>query len=117
MAAEHIGITDERGARYGRYEDQSVIAQAIKKLYGPAYARLDARTDLTPRTKAAIKEGFDMIAHKIARAMNGDIAYLDNLDDIAGYAHITARAIREQDDAKGDATGLHEPGVDVARAV
>lgn len=103
MASDHVEIADERGACYGRFEDQAVIVQAIKGLYGPAYARLDARTDLTPKTKAAIKEGFDMIAHKIARAMNGDIAYLDNLDDIAGYAHITARAIREQPDAKDDA--------------
>lgn len=117
MASEHRKITDERGACYGRFEDQAVIVQTIKKLYGPAYARLEARTDITPRVKAAIKEGFDMIAHKLSRAMNGDIAYLDNLDDIAGYAYITARAIREQDDAKGDATGLHEDRIDTARAV
>lgn len=103
MASEHTKITDERGARYGRFEDQAVIAQTIKDLYGPAYAHLDARTDVTPRVKAAIKEGFDMLANKISRAMNGDIAYLDNLDDIAGYAHIIARAIREQPDAKDDA--------------
>lgn len=35
-------------------------------------------------------EALDMIAHKIARIINGDPDYADSWDDIAGYAKLVA---------------------------
>ena len=68
----------ERGQRYGEFKDHAQISQSLKnlmKIY-PGWERLNA----------AQRESLEMIAHKIARILNGDPNYADSWHDIAGYA-------------------------------
>ena len=75
-------ILDERGARYGKFKDHADISQLIKGL-------LQSRPGWN-RLKHDQKESLEMIAHKIARILNGDPDYADSWVDIAGYAQLVA---------------------------
>lgn len=44
-------------------------------------------------TTAMQREALEMIAHKIARIVNGDPGYLDNWNDLAGYAQLVAQEL------------------------
>jgi hypothetical protein len=44
-------------------------------------------------------EALDMIAHKIARILNGDPNYADNWIDIAGYATLVANRLEKGENA------------------
>jgi hypothetical protein len=68
----------ERGSRYGSWQQQAAVAQAIKQAYklGNSY---DNCND-------AVLEKLDMLANKLSRIVNGDPEYQDSWDDIAGYA-------------------------------
>lgn len=84
---------EERGARYGSFEDHAVISQglldAIRKL--PAWEKLE------PDMRQAISTIFD----KIARIMNGDPYYTDNWHDIQGYARLVeARLLKLEEEQK-----------------
>lgn len=72
----------ERGARYGKFKDHADISQLIKGLLQsrPGWNRLAHDQ----------KESLEMIAHKIARILNGDPDYADSWVDIAGYAQLVA---------------------------
>lgn len=84
-------ITDtlaERGKRYGRFEDHARIAQALKDVM-----RATANWEkLTP----AQREGLEMVQHKIARMLNGDPTYIDNVLDIEGYSHLIRESMEAQ---------------------
>lgn len=78
-ASSSIASTlDERAERYGDYETVALISQGLKVVmhdapnwhYLPPYQQ----------------ESLDMIANKIARALNGDPKYVDTWHDLAGYA-------------------------------
>jgi len=43
------------------------------------------------------REALEMIAHKIARILNGDPNYADNWIDIAGYATLVANRLEKED--------------------
>jgi hypothetical protein len=75
-------ILDERGKRYGKFKDHADISQIIKGL-------LQSRAGWH-RLKHDQKESLEMIAHKIARILNGDPDYADSWVDIAGYAQLVA---------------------------
>ena len=45
------------------------------------------------------REALEMIAHKIARILNGDPNYADNWIDIAGYATLVANRLEKEDNA------------------
>jgi hypothetical protein len=83
----------ERGARYGKFKDHARISQEIK--------RVMKNTDGWNNLGATGREALEMIAHKIARVLNGDPTYIDNWVDIAGYATLVAERLEEakQDDA------------------
>lgn len=72
----------ERGAVYGDYSDVAATSQALKQTMrqGASYGDLSA----------AERESLDMIANKLARAVNGK-RHRDNFDDIAGYAQLAAK--------------------------
>lgn len=70
----------ERQQRYGSFEENAEIAQALKS----AMHRAAGWRRLT----AAQREGLDMIQAKIARMLSGDPTYLDNGVDICGYAQL-----------------------------
>lgn len=73
-------ILNERSARYGDFDRTAEIIQSLKsQMYdSPNWDKLPA----------PMKEAFEMIQHKIGRALNGDPFYVDNWQDIAGYAQL-----------------------------
>lgn len=88
MTQRNEGIVDiaeilaERGKRYGKFEDHARISQAIKERMCESGGWLSLTEDQA--------EALEMIAHKIARILNGDPSYADNWVDIAGYAKLVA---------------------------
>lgn len=83
----------ERGSRYGKFKDHAEISQALK-------LTMQDRSKW-PMLDDDQREALEMIAHKIARVLNGDPTYIDNWVDIAGYATLVAERLEEakQDDA------------------
>lgn len=75
-------ILDERGKRYGKFKDHARISQELK--------RVMQKTDGWNNLGATGREALEMIAHKIARVLNGDPTYADSWVDIAGYAKLVA---------------------------
>lgn len=69
---------EERGNRYGSFKGHAEITQGIKMLM--------RSVDGWDRLNDSQSEALEMIAHKIARILNGDPNYADNWHDIAGYA-------------------------------
>lgn len=77
-------ILTERGDRYGTFQGHAEIAQQLKGLIHSFEAKRGC--DLDPDQREAL----EMIAHKIARILNGDPNYADSWIDIAGYAQLVA---------------------------
>ena len=75
-------ILDERGKRYGKFQDHAEICQELKRCITIADGWSNLASDQ--------REALEMIAHKIARILNGDPNYDDNWIDIAGYAQLVA---------------------------
>lgn len=76
----------ERGTRYGEFKDHADISQQIKMAMqtknGWGRLQYDQR------------EALEMIAHKMARIINGDPNYHDSWHDIAGYATLVAERLK-----------------------
>lgn len=80
---------EERGKRYGTFSGHAEISQRLKDVMGQA---------LADRNKTLADdqwEALDMIAHKIARIINGDPDYIDNWHDIAGYATLVEERLKK----------------------
>lgn len=75
-------VLTERGARYGKFSTHARIAQHLKMEM--------QRTAGWHELGASGREALEMIAHKIARILNGDPTYADSWVDIAGYAQLVA---------------------------
>ena len=71
----------ERGARYGSFSEHATIAQAIQAAYRVYPDKWENLPDV-------VKQGFTVLADKIARALNGDPYYEDNYHDIVGYGKL-----------------------------
>lgn len=75
----------ERGARYGEFREHAAIAQELKRTMRqtPGWRRLlpDQR------------EALEMVAHKVARILNGDPDYADSWHDIAGYVRLVEQRL------------------------
>ena len=78
-----------RESRYGSFQGHAKIAQGLKAVMqnAPNWSKL---TDVQ-------KEGLEMVQHKIARMLNGDPTYLDNIVDIVGYSTLI-KDVMEQND-------------------
>jgi len=74
-----MNTLEQRKKIYGDFQEISEISQKIKDMY---YA------NITDEIDATINEAFEMIAHKLARIINGGSRYIDNWRDIAGYAQL-----------------------------
>jgi hypothetical protein len=86
-------VLKERGSRYGTFMGQAGITQNLKGVMqaskkGEAWCHLAADQ----------KEALAMIAHKIARILNGDPNYIDSWIDIAGYAQLVVNRLVEDAD-------------------
>jgi len=83
-------ILEQRGSRYGRFRDNAEISQALK-----------VTIHEHPQSNFAMlaadqQEALDQFACKISRLLVGDPDYVDNWDDIAGYAKLVAERLREE---------------------
>ena len=77
-------ILAERGNRYGTFVDNASTSQDLKRCMAKHLAK---------HNKALADdqwEAMEMIAHKLARIINGDPDYHDSWADIAGYAKLVA---------------------------
>ena len=80
-------ILEERGKRYGSFEDHSVISQSLKNVM-----KVTSNYNKLTQDK---KEALEMIQHKIARILNGDPEYKDSWVDIAGYSKLIADTLKD----------------------
>lgn len=78
-----------RKARYGSFSGHARISQQLKRAMqnSPNWSKL---TDVQ-------KEGLEMVQHKVARMLNGDPLYLDNIIDIVGYSTLIKDAMEARD--------------------
>lgn len=76
-------ILNERGKRYGKFLHHARLAQEIKFVFGNCGTTWSEMDDDQ-------REALHMIAHKIARILNGDPNYPDSWVDIAGFATLVA---------------------------
>ena len=85
MAQEISATLQERGDRYGTFSGHAEVSQAIKKAMatGRNWDRLSADK----------REALEMVAHKVARILNGDPEYHDSWHDIIGYTKLVADAL------------------------
>lgn len=81
-------ILQQRESQYGSYGDVARITQAIKSQLatGSSYDELSDEQKLS----------LDMIANKMARAVNGDVNYIDNWNDICGYSQLVVDNLLEK---------------------
>ena len=79
------GVLEERGQRYGDFDGHAAISQGLKDVMrtAPGWKRLSN----------AQREGLEMVQHKIARMLNGDPAYMDNIVDINGDATLVQQSM------------------------
>lgn len=84
-----VEILSQRHQVYGNFLRQSQIAADLKGVMR-AYVRWE--DDLAPDQR----ESLEMIAVKIARALNGDPNHADNWRDIEGYARLVANRLEEK---------------------
>lgn len=72
----------ERGSRYGSFAEHARISQSIKDamIVSPNWM------ELAPDQREAL----EMVAHKVARILNGDPDYHDSWHDIIGYTKLVA---------------------------
>lgn len=83
---------NQRGERYGSFLANATTAQAIK-----------AAMHAAPGWEALApdqKEGLEVIASKISRALTGDPTYVDNWHDIAGYATLVEQRLAEAEETR-----------------
>lgn len=78
-------ILKERGSRYGVFSEHARITQDLKTTIQSGISWGLCAPDQ--------REALEMIAHKIARIVNGDPDYEDSWRDIAGYAALVADKI------------------------
>lgn len=92
MSQPYINIDqmlEGRESRYGSFEGHAKISQSLKRAMhdSPNWGKL---TDVQ-------KEGLEMVQHKIARMLNGDPGYLDNIVDIVGYSTLVKDVMESLD--------------------
>ena len=85
--SEIKSVLAERGSRYGEFKDNARVSQNIK------VAMQDGRWSDLPADKA---EALEMIAHKMARIINGDPDYKDSWTDIIGYAKLIEETLNDE---------------------
>ena len=75
----------ERETRYGDFVSHARVSQSIKSAMQHSRNWKDLRD--------CQKEALDMVAHKIARILNGDPEYHDNWFDILGYVRLVEKSL------------------------
>lgn len=100
---------NERGTRYGDFEDHAFITQDLKAVMQD--------TPNWDALKADQKEALEMTAHKIGRILNGDPNYIDSWHDIIGYIRLVEQRLEREQAPKdtqkdsGHWLGMRLPGL------
>jgi hypothetical protein len=81
-------ILAERQHTHGDYREHAQITQDIKRTMHASRNWM--------HMPATHRETFEMIAHKIGRALAGDYNFADHYTDIQGYARLIERQIDAQ---------------------
>lgn len=79
---------NQRGENYGKFPNQAKISQAIKEALRAA-PKWDSLDD-------DMKEAFEMVAHKMARTLNGKKTLKDNFRDGVGYLQLVLNRLNEE---------------------
>ena len=87
MKKEIDKTLEERGSRYGEFDDHSRITQGIKRAMTDSKNWNDLQDDM--------KESLEMVAHKIGRILNGDPYYKDSWHDIIGYIRLIEEKLED----------------------
>jgi len=87
----------ERGSRYGDFKTHADITQALKRVM--RCEETMTCNDNWDRLSPDKKEALEMIAHKIARIINGDPSYAESWRDIAGYAQLVVKELHRTNGA------------------
>lgn len=77
---------EQRGEKYGAFSEHAAIAQQLKHTM--------RNTRNWDRLSDDKKEALEMVAHKIARILNGDPNYHDSWHDINGYVKLVADTLK-----------------------
>jgi hypothetical protein len=75
----------ERGRRYGHFVGHAGLSQGIKEVMRGAAGWRSLAPDQ--------REALEMVAHKVARILNGDPDYVDSWHDIAGYVRLVEQRL------------------------
>ena len=78
----HDKILEERGSRYGDFDDIAEISQTLKDMW-----YMKANLDFKEPTDT-MNEAMEMVLHKLARMINGDRYYEDNIIDMQNYLEL-----------------------------
>lgn len=103
-------ILAERGKRYGTFAGHAKLAQRLKNTMG-THCRENGGTTVPAWQGLAPdqREALEMIAHKVARILNGDPDYPDSWRDIEGYSKLVAdRLETEQGGRSGALAGIEQ---------
>lgn len=76
----------ERGSRYGEFDEHARITQAIKRAMADSPNWASLPDDM--------KEALEMVAHKAGRILNGDPDYHDSWHDIIGYVRLVEKRLK-----------------------
>lgn len=105
----------ERGARYGAFIGHAAITQVLKsvmrgtlledladeKFVADLEAALAPVKEKWPTLRCDVREGLEMVQHKVGRVLNGDAEYFDSFVDVGGYAKLVAdRQEKDQEPKK-----------------
>lgn len=76
----------QRASTHGDFRDNARVSRQLKTLF---------KNNTLFKLKDFQAEGLDLIALKISRILTGNPNYVDNWDDIAGYAKRVADYLRD----------------------
>lgn len=90
-------LLEQRGNIYGDVRDNMNCALQIMDVV-KVHQKL--AVNLSVRDRLGVDGCIQMIVHKLARAITGDITYDDNWKDIGGYAELARKIVTGEMDAK-----------------
>lgn len=80
-------VLQQRGSRYGEFINNANMSQDLKCIMEQSTNWNSMDNDM--------REALHMIAHKIARILEGDYSYDDSWVDIAGYSTLVAERLQK----------------------
>lgn len=86
-------ILEERNSTHGEFKDNAhlTVEMEYAASQGKNWSKFSDVQTLATR----------MILHKLSRALSGDHNHVDTWEDIAGYAELVVRDLREEERTRG----------------